>query len=601
MDQVADIARQHGPGMPKPVGNLQGSTSRKTTTFKRWCKKRFLGSCLVCEIDSVSTAQPPTSSPHDLFTSQPAQRCQGDHPLELQDTSRNQTFPGRPLSLPASWQSSYLTPAGREGRYRRRETDNVSPVFEVHGESSSRASSIQVSLTSVSSLSSIETVDVNLRRMENKASCQSLCSLESNSRFKFNSPEDFDQFRSDVRIGVGRNCYHAPIELEAKDIQPRTESATGRAPLTSSAKLHHREMHLDVPRSNLPSLSATPPIELPTFPTLAPYMQSLTTPRSTAHQPLSPLQFDERRAHRISIHPSPAVSPVVRSSVRVPGPALSAQLPSPMEGHLPTNDGSRPFSASARTRLPERETLQVNLAPPSFPAGYSRGLPAALRAGYDSRLAPETDNSLDKNQRRGSGTGRDGQKVYTWPFVNLSDELFLNSDLAENGSTNLGRGRPRYQEPRTPSMEIEGRQLDVVKPMLGNSQDHTNEVIRQAAPGSLSAPIERIYEMEAPLSEVNTARAVPTGRRPRSRALKDQIRLPTRPNLAELLSPPTISLGSSDRSRVSPSEFHWSRFGGVSYQDGADEHSQRYRDRRRELRKGRQPGEEQRGRKETTV
>ncbi|EXJ89327.1 hypothetical protein A1O3_02394 [Capronia epimyces CBS 606.96] len=238
--------------------------------------------------------------------------------------------------------------------------------------------------------------------------------------------------------------------------------------------------------------------------------------------------------------------------------------------------------------------MKVSYVPPQLQAGWASGVPPTLRVGHAGRSPPgmrySTTNVPPPGNRKVDGSPDSQPARYSWPLVDFDQELFLNSDPTHAGLAVPRRLHPRYQEPRIPSMDFSGDGLEQqVTAMLGTLQGGQKWQQRQAQDEEWHVVVPSrfppggntgtgIHEMEA--STTTTAQGYP-GSQPRH-AVHNASPGPPAPEQS----------GEWHQNRVVRyHEYNWPRFSDVhQYQDPAEEYSRRYRDRRREMRRGRCEG-----------
>ncbi|KAJ9608327.1 hypothetical protein H2200_007315 [Cladophialophora chaetospira] len=205
--------------------------------------------------------------------------------------------------------------------------------------------------------------------------------------------------------------------------------------------------------------------------------------------------------------------------------------------------------------------------PPVLQPGYANGVPPALRPRYSAAsLGPSQNEDTEP-----------GTPSYSYPLVDLRDGLFLNA--------NLSNPNVSYQDPRIPSIQFPSRGLqDEVSAELTRLYipDHDEKQVFQPEPRAWMSPgspmHQNAYEVEASRPE--------TSHRPAPTA---QVQRPP-PIRTSTISP--VSPLSSNAGRVSATEYNWPqydwpRFIDRDYIDPAEEHSRNYRERRRDLWRGR--------------
>lgn len=227
-------------------------------------------------------------------------------------------------------------------------------------------------------------------------------------------------------------------------------------------------------------------------------------------------------------------------------------------------------------------------------------LPSMLRLGH-------AKNGMDSQQEEASPT-------YKWPFVDMTNELFLNYDpKKDNGANGRTRGL-KHQEPRIvdmglPTNGLEAEVLqDLAKRELGNRKRQSRVVspdgleinIESESPISpFSAEFSRIgvaKEMAIGGSGLTTfkAREVHVGARNKSLGTEmADIRTPEPPLPMGPIagqSTPVVPKATQDQQAkdTDQPDFSWFRFSRVDLEDPADQHCRDYRTRRREMRRSKQ-------------
>lgn len=293
---------------------------------------------------------------------------------------------------------------------------------------------------------------------------------------------------------------------------------------------------------------------------------------------------------------------MVRSVVRRANDSKHvAELPAAQESVSAKN--SSPFAATLTQAQSSRyrpysgpgSNKPVSYVIPALQAGYVQGVPPNLRAGHARHHSDMTNNPSSQNPHATDKQGR--EQHYSWPLVDFEEEMFLNADPSRAGRPDDRRRMPKYQEPRIPDLDFaSGRLEDEVADMLGKLVVDD----RRSGPSPYSRTgREPAHEMEAvsPITnfvkpqhhsrgdcppaqrvELEGTRYV-TNISPERRRERERQRQKT-------MSP--VSPISSDGGRVAFHDYNWPRFSEVQrYEDPAGEHSRRYRDRRREMRRDR--------------
>ncbi|KIW44672.1 uncharacterized protein PV06_03127 [Exophiala oligosperma] len=231
---------------------------------------------------------------------------------------------------------------------------------------------------------------------------------------------------------------------------------------------------------------------------------------------------------------------------------------------------------------------------------------AELPAADESVTSPQSSryqpySRPGSNKPNPHATDKQGREQYSWPLVDFEEEMFLNADPSRAGRPDDRRGLPKYQEPRIPDLDFaSGRLEDEVAAVLGKL------VVGERA--STRSPMSRmgrehVHEMEAasPITnyvspQTNSRGDCPPAQRvelegtryvtnisPERRRERQHQRQHQR---QQTMSP--VSPLSSEGGRVAYHDYNWPRFSEVQrYEDPAGEHSRRYRDRRREMRRDR--------------
>ncbi|ETI27978.1 hypothetical protein G647_00427 [Cladophialophora carrionii CBS 160.54] len=184
-------------------------------------------------------------------------------------------------------------------------------------------------------------------------------------------------------------------------------------------------------------------------------------------------------------------------------------------------------------------------------------------------------------------------KNYNYPLVDFHQGLFVNANLSQASISS------RYQDPRIPAMEFASRGLadevnaelarlrvpdekEVIRPKIGVPDE--KEVVRPKSRAWMSpgSPLnQNAYELEAsaPGFPILQAKAVNV------RSHTPRIVRVTKRQEFETASP--VSPLSSDAGKINFREYNWPRFVDKEFVDPAEEHSRRYRYRRREVLKER--------------
>ncbi|KAL6249800.1 hypothetical protein RBB50_003655 [Rhinocladiella similis] len=243
-----------------------------------------------------------------------------------------------------------------------------------------------------------------------------------------------------------------------------------------------------------------------------------------------------------------------------------------------------------------KHVAELPAAQESVSAKNSSPFAATLTQAQSSRYRPYSGPGSNKpNPHATDKQGR--EQHYSWPLVDFEEEMFLNADPSRAGRPDDRRRMPKYQEPRIPDLDFaSGRLEDEVADMLGKLVVDD----RRSGPSPYSRTgREPAHEMEAvsPITnfvkpqhhsrgdcppaqrvELEGTRYV-TNISPERRRERERQRQKT-------MSP--VSPISSDGGRVAFHDYNWPRFSEVQrYEDPAGEHSRRYRDRRREMRRDR--------------
>ncbi|OCT53461.1 hypothetical protein CLCR_10217 [Cladophialophora carrionii] len=235
--------------------------------------------------------------------------------------------------------------------------------------------------------------------------------------------------------------------------------------------------------------------------------------------------------------------------------------------------------------VPKRKP--VGYIPPTLQPGYVNGVPPVLRACHSI-----TNLALPQNKPSESAATAT-TKNYSYPLVDFHQGLFVNANLSEASLSS------RYQDPRIPAMEFASRGLadevnaeltrlrvpdekEVIRPKSGVPDE--KEVVRPKSRAWMSpgSPLnQNAYELEAsaPGFPILQAKAVNV------RSHTPQIVRVTKRQELETASP--VSPLSSDAGKVNFREYNWPRFVDKEFVDPAEEHSRRYRYRRREVLKER--------------
>ncbi|KIW15674.1 hypothetical protein PV08_05723 [Exophiala spinifera] len=244
----------------------------------------------------------------------------------------------------------------------------------------------------------------------------------------------------------------------------------------------------------------------------------------------------------------------------------------------------------------------VSYVIPSLQAGYVHGVPPNLRAGHSRHRSDMTNAPSSQNPH---ASERRAREKYSWPLVDFEEEMFLNAEPARAGRPEPRCRLPKHQEPRIPDLDFSsGRLEDEVAAMLGALAVDDGASLT-GPPITQSGRREAVHEMEAigPITnfvgstqvhsrggdclpahrvELEGTRYVTSISPERRRAQQRQ----QRQRRQSTMSP--VSPLSSDGGRVAYHDYNWPRFSEVQrYEDPAGEHSRRYRDRRREMRRDR--------------
>ncbi|KIX05907.1 uncharacterized protein Z518_03881 [Rhinocladiella mackenziei CBS 650.93] len=546
MPAVVHVPQPQERGPSAAIDHSKGSRARKSTAIRAWYKKRF-PSCIKAKVDD--SPELPRSMPIEEFLFQPGAAAL---------TSRNQMNSSMTNAREAKSRSNDTKEALRDAR-------NAECLIELplHSKSSIRSRSNTfdmqgVSRNETSSPSTLPTHsqvnDPEMTLMHTNQAGEYLPPPSSSwkarprpRRANINSPDDFNRFRSDIQgrveldsqpLAPGRN--HAKVP-ESEDVV--FELDYGARPPRASASLARVLLELPV--------SATSTGGLP--------------------KPGAPLPIDPT--------PIPFISSVVSSDKEI----------------VPDDQGARKFTTfKAYPGVPKRKPVQVSYVPPLLQAGYANGVPPVLRASHTKQLTSQGDKSTNNVLRRESENGRGSRAPYLRPSVDFHEEMFLNSVPSQSILSLPGRRHPKHHESRIPSMDFSTERFgEEVIAMLGNFEEEKKETSAPAAVGGQPqsqsqhrvSPISSmdrrgaIHEMEAcglcrrGGSQAMTARSATREIRP------DQNSNPVSP----------VSPLSSGTAQVSFLEYNWPRFSEMhEYVDPADEYSRRFRDRRREIRRGRE-------------
>ncbi|KAK6364030.1 hypothetical protein LTS17_012564 [Exophiala oligosperma] len=280
---------------------------------------------------------------------------------------------------------------------------------------------------------------------------------------------------------------------------------------------------------------------------------------------------------------------MVRNSLcRIYGSKHVAELPAADESVTsPQSSRYQPYSRPGSNK-------PVSYVIPALQAGYVQGVPPNLRAGHERHHSDMTNSPTSQNPH---ATDKQGREQYSWPLVDFEEEMFLNADPSRAGRPDDRRGLPKYQEPRIPDLDFaSGRLEDEVAAVLGKL------VVGERA--STRSPMSRmgrehVHEMEAasPITnyvspQTNSRGDCPPAQRVELEGtryvtnISPERRRERQHQRQQTMSP--VSPLSSEGGRVAYHDYNWPRFSEVQrYEDPAGEHSRRYRDRRREMRRDR--------------
>ncbi|KEF59593.1 uncharacterized protein A1O9_04439 [Exophiala aquamarina CBS 119918] len=229
-------------------------------------------------------------------------------------------------------------------------------------------------------------------------------------------------------------------------------------------------------------------------------------------------------------------------------------------------------------------------------------------------------NDLPSMLRLGhGGNGVEGQHeaspTYKWPFVDTTNELFLNYDPKKDNSSH-GRTRGvKHQEPRIVDLDLPKNSLgdevlrDLAKRELGNGSCQSKVI----PPVELEINFESgspICPMSAEHLRIDVAKEMAIGGGsglsilearevhfgPRNKTLGTEmtnIRTPEAPSpirSTAVESIPVLPLATQDEPAKDSDQpdFSWFRFSRVDLEDPADQHCRDYRARRREMRRSKQ-------------
>ena len=388
-----------------------------------------------------------------------------------------------------------------------------------------------------------------------------------------------------------------------------SDSASSLSLMHSMGSTHAAELPAHQSRPALPRPRVYPidtPDDLYQYRSdLQPRVELESIPAVTDEQrhPRKP-SFEHFKAASSSVEPRPRPKSFVIDTTPVP---VAQDGPYPRFKPYPGDTDKGPAEYQAYPGLQKRKPTHEHYIPPSLQSGYKNGVPPSLHATHRPTHSIRPQDNL-------SGAA-DGGKNYSYPFVDRQHELFVNANMSE---TNISS---RYQEPRI-QMEFSGRGLEadfhteinrrnqphVEKEVVPSQPPAEKEVVRPQSRAwmSPSSPLSSDhYEMEASFSEVRPkSRAFMSTTPPMGRYEMDasvpvrQARAvtirPKTPRIVTVFPPkkqeimsPVSPMSSSNPAKVNYSEFNWPRFSDHEFVDPAQEWSQSFRQRRRELRKER--------------
>lgn len=383
------------------------------------------------------------------------------------------------------------------------------------------------------------------------------------------------QVKSAAKQGkAGVPAFLKPGWGETPRKPPRIGKNDAAATSTSSINQHHEELHLGGSVSEKEQLS----LDEPASEKMKSVRRALGRPWKKRNQcagSLTEAVTNESQKHQARISTAVALAQSGPASI-VAGPVFPPEI-------VVTPSGGKPYK-------PERFVGDVGVS--------VTDLPSMLRPGHCS-----------------DATG--GQQVakppvYKWPFVDMTNELFLNFDPKKDNRANGHARGLKHQEPRIVSIELPQKGLhDEVLHDLAKRQREDRTADSRT---SFETELEINVDVESPISPLSAgtsgiakeitigggglttlkAREVQIGASHKSsRSEMVEIRSPEAPlpvGQSALDSIFTVSHAKQDELAKDPeqADFSWFRFSRVDLEDPADEHCRGYRNRRREIRRSKQ-------------
>lgn len=212
-------------------------------------------------------------------------------------------------------------------------------------------------------------------------------------------------------------------------------------------------------------------------------------------------------------------------------------------------------------------------------------LPCTLRPGYASHAMGEEKNGDSPN--------------YKWPFVDLTNELFLNFDpKKDQGHGGRARGL-KHQEPRIVGEDFFGHDLqdEVLRDLASRERRERTSNSRPISQAGLEVKLDAAssitpYSALAVAKEMAimgggvttlTVNEIHTG--PPNQASPSQ---PVTQSASETVLAVPTPKQDEEIKKTDQADFSWFRFGRVDLEDPAEEHCRSYRNRRREMRRSKQ-------------
>lgn len=211
-------------------------------------------------------------------------------------------------------------------------------------------------------------------------------------------------------------------------------------------------------------------------------------------------------------------------------------------------------------------------------------LPCTLRPGHASHAISEEKDGYSPN--------------YKWPFVDLTDELFLNFDpKKDQGHGGRTRGL-KHQEPRIVGEDFSGCDLhdEVLRDLASRERRDRTFNSRPISQAGLEVDLDATSSV-APYPALAVAKEMAIiGGVTRLTAKEVQVIPQTKASssqpVTQSASDTILTVPTPEQDEVTEktdqADFSWFRFSRVDLEDPADEHCRNYRNRRREMRRSKQ-------------